>query len=123
MKGLSNRRWIAGGKLCWLLNHLGLVIGWDFTTAKVRDTCFQPLNKHSADLTVVFSDCGFHAKDGDPDHLNVCKPYTQNERLLVETALPRLTTNCHFKKVFHRTREHFQTRLGFTMATFNLLVS
>jgi hypothetical protein len=28
-KGLSNQRWIVGGKLCWLLNHLGLVIGWD----------------------------------------------------------------------------------------------
>lgn len=25
-KGLSNRRWIVGGKLCFLLNHLGQVI-------------------------------------------------------------------------------------------------
>ena len=25
-KGLSNKRWIVGGKLCLLLNHLGLVV-------------------------------------------------------------------------------------------------
>ena len=24
-KGISNQRWIVGGKLCLLLNHLGLV--------------------------------------------------------------------------------------------------
>jgi hypothetical protein len=28
-KGSSNRRWIVGGKLCLLLNHLGLVVDWD----------------------------------------------------------------------------------------------
>jgi hypothetical protein len=27
-KGTSNRRWIVGGKLCVLLNHLGLVVNW-----------------------------------------------------------------------------------------------
>ena len=25
-KGKSNKRWIVGGKLCYLLNHLGLVV-------------------------------------------------------------------------------------------------
>ena len=32
-KGLSNRRWIVGGKLCVLLNHLGLVVSWAVDTA------------------------------------------------------------------------------------------
>src|SRR5712691_5052762 len=27
-KGLSNHRWIVGGKLCLLLNQYGLVVGW-----------------------------------------------------------------------------------------------
>ena len=27
-KGLSNHRWIVGGKLCLLLNQWGLVVGW-----------------------------------------------------------------------------------------------
>jgi hypothetical protein len=27
-KGLSNHRWIVGGKLCLLVNQYGLVVGW-----------------------------------------------------------------------------------------------
>jgi len=123
MKGLSNRRWMVGGKLCWLLNQLGMAIGWDFATANVHDTYFQPMIEHFADRTGIFSDLGFHAKDGDPDNLKVCKPFTHNERMLVETALSLLTTICHFKKVFHRTWEQFQARLAFTMAIYNLLIS
>lgn len=34
-KGYSNKRWIVGGKLCVLLNHLGLTVGWDCDTANV----------------------------------------------------------------------------------------
>lgn len=36
-KGLSNQRWIVGGKLCLLLNHLGLIVAWDVDTANVYD--------------------------------------------------------------------------------------
>jgi len=122
-KGLSNRRWIVGGKLCGLLNHLGLVIGWDFATANVHDTHFRPFIEQFEDRTVIFSDLGFHSQAGDPANLKVCRPYTHNERMLVETALSLLTTICHFKKIFHRTWEQFQARLAFTMAIFNLLVA
>ena len=122
-KGLSNRRWIVGGKLCWLLNHLGLVIGWDYATANVHDTHFEAMVNHFADYTVIFSDFGFHSKEGDHPNLKVCKPFTHNERMIIETSLSLLTTICHFKKIFHRTWDQFQARLAFTMATFNLLVS
>jgi hypothetical protein len=37
-KGISNHRWIVGGKLCFLLNHLGLVVGWDCATDYVHDS-------------------------------------------------------------------------------------
>jgi hypothetical protein len=122
-KGLSNRRWIVGGKLCWLLNHVGLVIGWECATANVHDTHFQPLIRQYEDQTVVFSDFGFHAQEGDPSNLKVCQPFTHNERMLVETALSLLTTICHFKKILHRVWVYFEARLAFTMATFNLLVA
>ena len=36
-KGLSNHRWIVGGKLCLLLNQYGLVVGWDCAAANVAD--------------------------------------------------------------------------------------
>ena len=36
-KGISNHRWIVGGKLCMLVNHLGLIVDWDCDTANVYD--------------------------------------------------------------------------------------
>jgi hypothetical protein len=122
-KGLSNRRWIVGGKLCFLLDHLGRVIDWACDTANVHDTTFQPLIRRYEDRTVVFSDLGFHAKEGDPTNLKACAPFSHNERMIVETVLSMLTTVCHFKKVMHRVWAYFQARLAFTMAVFNLLVS
>src|SRR6201998_733530 len=40
-KGLSNHRWIVGGKLCLLLNQWGLIVGWACDTANVADNTFQ----------------------------------------------------------------------------------
>jgi hypothetical protein len=40
-KGLSNHRWIVGGKLCLLLNQWGLVVGWACATANTADNSFQ----------------------------------------------------------------------------------
>ena len=40
-KGLSNHRWIVGGKLCLLLNQWGLVVAWACATANVADNTFQ----------------------------------------------------------------------------------
>jgi hypothetical protein len=36
-KGLSNHRWIVGGKLCLLVNQYGLVVAWACATANVAD--------------------------------------------------------------------------------------
>jgi hypothetical protein len=40
-KGVSNHRWIVGGKLCLLLNQWGLIVGWACATANVADNSFQ----------------------------------------------------------------------------------
>jgi hypothetical protein len=121
-KGLSNRRWIVGGKLCFLADHLGRVIGWDCSTANVHDSQFHPLIARYEEQTVVFADHGFYALDGNPSNLKVCERYTHNERMIIETVLSMLTTICHFKKVAHRLWLYFKARLAFTMAAFNLLV-
>ncbi len=121
-KGLSNRRWIVGGKLCFLLDHLGRVIGWDCSTANVHDSQFHPLVARYEQQTVVFADHGFYSLDGNPANLKVCERYTHNERMIIETVLSMLTTVCHFKKVAHRLWSYFKARLAFTMAAFNLLV-
>src|SRR5262249_10015281 len=68
-KGLSNHRWIVGGKLCLLLNKWGLVVGWACDTANVPDNTFQWLIQQFDGRMIVLSDTGFHAAEGDPTHL------------------------------------------------------
>jgi len=121
-KGKSNHRWIVGGKLCLVLNHLGLVAAWDCDTANVHDTSFQHLIQQFEDQMVVLGDMGFHAREGDPSNLKLCERGEWNERMIVETVLSMLTLVWHFKKVMHRVWDYFRARLGFTMAAFNLLV-
>lgn len=118
-KGLSNHRWIGGGKLCLLLNHLGLIVSWDFGTANQYDADVHPLIAQVADSMVVLSDTAFHSAAGDPHNLKVCPRGAWNERMLMETVLSMLTTICHFKKVCHRVWAYFAARLAFTMALFN----
>ena len=121
-KGKSNHRWIVGGKLCLLLNKLGLVVAWDCAGANAPDTAFQALSAPFADERIVLSDTAFHAKLGDPTNLKICARGLWNTRMLVETVLSMVTGVCHLKKVAHRTWAAFQTRLAFTLATFNRLV-
>src|SRR2546427_10044526 len=65
-KGLSNHRWIVGGKLCLLLNQWGLIVGWACATANVADNTFQWLIQQVDGRMIVLSDTGFHAAEGDP---------------------------------------------------------
>ena len=122
-KGISNHRWIMGGKLCYVLNHLGLVVSWDCDTANVYDgTAFQQLVDDLADDMVIFADTGFEKKDWQPTNLRICQRGEWNVRMVVETVLSMLTYVCHFKHSHHKVWAYFQTKLGFTMALFNLLV-
>ena len=121
-KGLSNHRWIVGGKLCLVLNQYGLVVAWECATAHVADNTFQWLIRQFEERMIVLSDTGFHAAEGDPSNLKLCQRGEWQDRLLVETVLSMLTLVCHFKKGMHRVWEYFQARLAFTMAAFNVLV-
>jgi hypothetical protein len=121
-KGLSNHRWIVGGKLCLLVNQYGLVVGWDCATANVADNTFQWLIRQVDGRMIVLSDTAFHAVEGDPANLKLCPRGEWEDRMLVETVLSMLTVVCPFKKVMHRGWAYFQARLAFTMAAFNVLV-
>lgn len=122
-KGKSNKRWIVGAKLCFLLNNLGLVIDWSCDTANVYDgSAFQNLVDDVADKMVVFSDTGFEKKDWHPTNLRICERGEWNVRMLVETVLSMLTYVCDFKHSRHKAWDYFETKLGFTMALFNILV-
>jgi hypothetical protein len=121
-KGLSNHRWIVGGKLCLLLNQWGLIVGWACATANAADNTFQWLIQQVDGRMIVLSDTGFHAAEGDPANLTLCQRGEWQDRMLVETVLSMLTLVCHLKKVMHRGWAYFQARLAFTMAAFNVLV-
>jgi hypothetical protein len=54
-KGLSNHRWIVGGKRCLLLNQWGLIVGWACATANVADNTFQSLGSDSSKLASAFA--------------------------------------------------------------------
>lgn len=121
-KGLSNHRWIIGGKLVYVVNQLGFIVPWDMAAAHVPDNVFHGMIREFADEMVVLGNTGFHAKAGDPPNLKLCKRSTWNVRMVVETVLAMLTTVCHFKHARHRTWQGFHTRLAFTIALFNVLV-
>ncbi len=122
-KGLSNKRWIVGAKVCYVLNHLGLVVDWDVDTANVYDgTAFQHLVDRNHEYMAIFSDQGFAKKDWHPENLKICQRGEWNTRMIVETVFSMLTLVCHFKKIMHRTWTYLKSRLAFTMSMFNILV-
>ncbi|HGJ66465.1 TPA: transposase [bacterium] len=122
-KGISNHRWIFGGKLCYLLNHLGLIVSWDCDNANVYDgVAFQHLVDDVKEQMVVFSDTGFEKKGWNPTNLHICERGEWNVRMFVETVLSMLTYICDFKHSRHKVWSFFETKLGFTMALFNILV-
>jgi hypothetical protein len=122
-KGISNHRWIVGGKLCLLINKLGQIVSWDFGTACQYDGDFRRLIDNVKDKMIVFADSHFHNKEGDPPNLKICRRGAWNDRMVVETVLSMLTVVSNFKKVFHRTWEQFRARLAYTTAGFNILSS
>jgi hypothetical protein len=121
-KGYSNRRWIVGGKLAFVLNQWGLVCAWDCGTANVHDSRFAYLAARFAEEMIVLADFGFHAAAGDPSNLKICKPHRWGERMVVETVLSMLTRVCHLKRLAHRAWEYFRAHLAYALAAFNTLV-
>ena len=120
-KGISNHRWIVGGKLCLLLNRLGLIVGWSCGAAHVDDTLFHPLVEMVKSRMVVLADQRFHAAAGDPPNLKRCRRGQWNDRMLVETVLSRMTVVSPLKHGRHRCWDYLLARLAFFFTAVNLL--
>src|SRR5437764_4248238 len=101
-QGLSNHRWIVGGKLCLVLNQYGLIVAWECATVNVADNTFQWLIRQFEERMIVLSDTAFHAAEGDPLNLKLCQRGEWEDRMLVETVFSMLTLVSHFKQVMHR---------------------
>lgn len=122
-KGISNQRWIVGGKLAVILNQWGEVVAWDSNTANVYDAVFHPMIEPFDQKMIVLADVHFHSKSGDPPNLKICTRNTWNCRMVVETFLSMIHRVCHAKKAAHRVWKHFQARLAFLVALYNLLIN
>ena len=100
----------------------GLVVDGDTDTANVSDQVFHPLIQKFDEQMIVFTDSGFHATEGDPENMKVCRRGTWNDRMTVETVLSMLHGTCCLKKMTHRLWEHLKARLAFALAAFNICV-
>jgi hypothetical protein len=122
-KGKSNRRWIVGIKLCWLVNDRGEVVAWDWNTANVHDQTFRPVAHQFDEETIVLSDFGFKKAGEAARNLKFCAHKTWGERMLVETMLSLVTRVCQLKHLFHRRAVYLELHLAFVSALFNLLLA
>ena len=58
----------------------------------------------------------------NPTNLRICERGEWNVRMLAETVLSMLAYVCNFKHSRHKSWDCFETKVGFTMALFNILV-
>ena len=120
-KGISNHRWIVGGKLCAVLNKFGLVCDWDCATANVHDQTFQPLLRQYDGRMIVLADWGFHRAAGDPANVMICRRGQWNVRMKVETVFSMMSVKWSFKEQRHRAWAGFEAHLAYAVAGFNIL--
>ena len=110
-----------GGKLCVVLNKLGLVAGWNCATANVHDATFQPLLAHYDGQIIILTDTGFHRAQGDPANVKICRRLNWSVRMIVKTVFSMMSVVWGTKTMHHRTWDGFEARLAYTMAAFNIL--
>lgn len=122
-KGKSNRRWIVGIKLCWLVNDAGQVVAWDWNTANVHDQHFRHVAHQFDEQTITLSDFGLKKAGEAARNLKFCEHKTWSERMIVETMLSLVTRVCHLKSLFHRVEPHLTAHLAYVSALFNLLLA
>jgi hypothetical protein len=119
-KGKSNHRWIVGAKCFVMCNSLGQIVDIIAGSASLHDTIFHCVIENVENDMVVLADGGFHAKDGDPKNLKICKRGTWNDRMIIETLNSLFTTVLKMKKLTNRTWSSLDARLSFVSAAFNL---
>jgi hypothetical protein len=121
-KGFSNHRWIVGGKLVFVLDRVGRVVGWSVMPGNVSDNTFLFAVHAFEQEMLIFGDSGFHSTTDKPPNLRICKRGVWNDRMLVETVLSMLTTVMHTKKLLERTWPHVVARLAYLFGVFNILL-
>lgn len=121
-KGLSNRRWIVGVKLCWLVNARGEVVAWESATANTHDQHFRQVAHDFDEQTITLADLGFRKAGEAARNLKLCEHKTWSERMLIERLFAFLTQTCHLKHLFQRTQRYVDSHFAYVAALVNLLL-
>jgi hypothetical protein len=123
-KGKSNRRWIVGIKMGWLVNFSGRVVNWGWDSANVPAPYFRDIAEYALDDLQVLADNGFRLQGRQADNWTICGRGERNERMIIERIFSLLTVvnQLKLKHVFHRTEPYLQGRLAYTAAMFNTLL-
>ena len=90
-KGLSNHRWISGGKLC----------------AEVK--------QYDGPM-IALADRRIRRAAGDPPNVPICRRGQWNVRLTVETVFAMMRMQWDFKAQRHRAWAGFEAHLAYAMA-------
>ena len=101
-KGISNRRWIAGGKFCAVVNRFGLICDWDCAEANVHGQTFHPLLRRYDGRMVVLADRGLHRAAGAPANVMICRRGQWDVGMKVETVFSVMIVKWGFKEQGHR---------------------
>ena len=120
-KGISNQRWIAGGKFCAVVNRFGLICVWDCAGANVHDQTFHPLLRRYDGRMVVLADWGFHRAAGDRANVMICRRGQWNVGMKVETVFSVMSVKWGFKEQRHRGWAGFEAHMAYAVAGFNIL--
>ncbi len=121
-KGISNSRWIVGGKLCWLITPQGQVLDWAWATANTHDQHFGEVGERWTAQTEVLSDLGLRKRGHEPVNWQFCQHGQRNDRMVVERVFSLVTVVNHLKKIFHRVEKYLTARFGYAAAMFNCLI-
>jgi hypothetical protein len=122
-KGKSNHRWIVGAKWFVLLNQNGQIVRIGCCSANCHDTLFGCIIESFEHEMIVLADKGFHAAQGDPQNLKICKSGQWNERMLIETLFSLCARTLGMKKMDYRLKHHLRARLSYTAACLNLCMN
>lgn len=122
-KGKDKGRWSIGIKLAWVINSLGDICAWAWTSLNQHDQVFLPLLQDFQHEGIVLTDYGFRCAQGVPKNVNLCRKGAWNELMVLETHFSLITVISKAKHMFHRTEAHLQARLAYIAAMFNICLA
>jgi hypothetical protein len=111
---------MVGIKVVVVVSPQGDILAWETDTANIHDTHFAWIVE---EFTVkVLADTGFHAREGDPENLKICKRGEQNERMVVESVFSLCKRLPGLNNIVAKSLKGFRLAVASIFALFNTLL-